>query len=191
MAFIATTAPENANGDARAMYARQQARYGYVPNYAKVFCDRPDIMKLWANLLSGIRRNVDPRRFELVTLAAALELGSSYCSLAHAKVLADKFLSEGELRAIAAGDSGTLSAAEVAMMALARKVVADSTSVTREDVDALRENGLSEATPSVSSPTRPTCRWRASSARCSRSAGPSPPRSRSGCDCTESPCAVA
>jgi uncharacterized peroxidase-related enzyme len=144
MAFITTTAPENANGDARAMYARQQARYGYVPNYAKVFCDRPDIMKLWANLLAGIRRNVDPRRFELVTLAAALELGSSYCSLAHAKVLAEKFLSEGDLRAIATGDSGTLSEAEVAMMALARKVVADSTSVAREDVDALRENGLSE-----------------------------------------------
>ena len=144
MAFITTTAPEEARGDARAMYARQQERYGYVPNYAKVFCDRPDVMKLWADLLSGIRRNVDPRRFELVTLAAALELGSSYCSLAHAKVLSEKFLSEAELRAIAAGDSDSLSEAEVAMMALARKVVANSSAVTREDVDALRESGLAE-----------------------------------------------
>lgn len=144
MAFIATTAPDEARGDARAMYARQQARYGYVPNYAKVFCERPDVMKLWADLLSGIRRNVDPRRFELVTLAAAVELGSSYCSLAHARVLAEEFLSEGELRAIAAGDSSSLSEAELAMMALARKVVADSSSVTRQDVDALRERGLAE-----------------------------------------------
>jgi uncharacterized peroxidase-related enzyme len=126
------------------MYARQQARYGYVPNYAKVFCDRPEIMELWANLLSGIRRNVDPRRFELVTLAAALELGSSYCSLAHAKVLGDKFLSQDELRAIAAGDGSSLSDAEVAMMSLARKVVVDSSSISCEDVDALRSSGLSE-----------------------------------------------
>jgi uncharacterized peroxidase-related enzyme len=144
VAFIKTTAPDEASGDARAMYARQQERYGYVPNYAKVFCDRPDVMNLWADLLSGIRRNVDSRRFELVTLAAALELGSSYCSLAHAKVLGEKFLSEEELRSIAAGDTSTLSETEVVTMALARKVVADSSSVTRKDVDALRENGLSE-----------------------------------------------
>ena len=144
MAFIRTTAPGDATGEARAMYARQQAHFGYVPNYARVFGDRPDVMKLWADLLSGIRRNLDPRRFELVTLAAALELGSSYCALAHAKVLGEKFLSEAELRAIAAGDAGALSQAETAMMALARKVVSDSSSVTREDVEALRRRGLSD-----------------------------------------------
>jgi alkylhydroperoxidase family enzyme len=32
---------------------------------------------------------MDPRRYELATLAAALELRSSYCALAHGKVLAD------------------------------------------------------------------------------------------------------
>ena len=51
---------------------------------------------------------------------------------------------ESILRALAAGDAGALSQAETAMMALARKVVSDSSSVTREDVEALRRRGLSD-----------------------------------------------
>ena len=144
MAFIEATPFNESTGDARVMFARQQARFGYVPNYAKVFGDRPDIMNLWANLLAGIRRHVDPRRFELVTFAAARELGSSYCALAHAKVLQEKFLTPEEMLAIATGDHGSLSEAEAAMMEVARKVVADSSSVTREDVERLRNTGLRE-----------------------------------------------
>jgi hypothetical protein len=113
MAFIDTTAPDDTKGKARAMLARQQRRYGYVPNYAKVFTDRPDIMDLWADLLTGIRGHVEPRRFELVTFAAALELGNSYCSLAHGKVLQEKFLSSDEIRALAAGDHRVFSEVEV------------------------------------------------------------------------------
>jgi uncharacterized peroxidase-related enzyme len=144
MAFIETTAPNDTKGRARGMLARQQRRYGYVPNYAKVFTDRPDIMDLWANLLAGIRGHVESRRFELVTFAAALELGNSYCSLAHGRVLREKFLSGDEISALAAGDHRVFSEAEVAMMELARKVVADSSSVTHEDVERLRQSGLGE-----------------------------------------------
>jgi alkylhydroperoxidase family enzyme len=115
-----------------------------VPNYAKVFSDRPDIMDLWAELLTGIRRHIEPRRFELVTFAAALELGSSYCALAHGQVLGSRFLSPAQMRALAEGDTRSLSDAEVAMMALARKVIRDSSSVTSEDIERLRRSGLDE-----------------------------------------------
>lgn len=142
MAFIEATPFRAASGEAEAMFARQQAHFGYVPNYAKVFGDRPDIMNLWADLLAGIRRHVDPRRFELVTFAAALELGNSYCALAHGKVLQDRFLTREQMGALAAGDASSLPEAEVAMMDLARKVVSDSSSVTRRDVDRLRDHGL-------------------------------------------------
>ncbi len=74
MAFIDTIPAREASGDVREMYARQQANYGCVPNYAKLFCHRPEIMKLWADLLRGIRRNMDHRRFELVTVAAVERL---------------------------------------------------------------------------------------------------------------------
>jgi uncharacterized peroxidase-related enzyme len=142
MAFIQTTPLDETEGVARAMLERQQKHYGYVPNYAKVFTDRPDIMDLWADLLGGIRRHIGPRRFELVTFAASLELRSSYCALAHGKVLRDRILSPEEMRALAAGDTSALPEVEVAMMELARKVIADSSSVTQRDVDRLRRAGL-------------------------------------------------
>lgn len=144
MAFIETTAPNDTRGVARAMLERQQNHYGYVPNYAKVFSDRPEIMNLWADLLAGIRRHIDPRRFELVTFAAARELGSSYCALAHGKLLQERFLSPEEMRALAEGDLGAFSEVEAAAMDLARKVIADSSAVTQEDVDRLRRAGLRE-----------------------------------------------
>jgi uncharacterized peroxidase-related enzyme len=126
------------------MYERQQAAYGYVPNYAKVFCHRPQIMKLWADLLSGIRRNLDPRRFELVTVAAALAIRSSYCSLAHGRALTE-FYSAYEIREIVAGsDGGPLTPAERAMMRFARKVARDATAVTAGDVAELKEHGFSD-----------------------------------------------
>jgi uncharacterized peroxidase-related enzyme len=142
MAFIETTTPDETRAAARAMLERQQNHYGYVPNYAKLFSDRPDIMDLWADLLGGIRRHIDPRRFELVTFAAARELKSSYCSLAHGQLLKEKILSDEEMRALVDGDESAFCEAEVAMMELARKVIADASSVTREDVDRLRRAGL-------------------------------------------------
>lgn len=142
MAFIETTAPDATTGTARAMLARQQDHYGYVPNYAKVFTDRADVMDLWAALQSGIRRHVDPRRFELVTFAAARALGSSYCALAHGQVLQQRFLSPDEMRALAEGERGSFSEAELAMMELARQVVVDASKVTQAQVDRLRGCGL-------------------------------------------------
>ena len=71
MAFIDTIDDQDIDAEVRAMYERQQGHYGYVPNYAKAFCHRPHVMKLWADLQNGIRREMDKRRFELVTFAAA------------------------------------------------------------------------------------------------------------------------
>jgi uncharacterized peroxidase-related enzyme len=142
MAFIETTQPDHTRGAAREMLARQQAHYGYVPNYAKVFSDRPDVMDLWAALQAGIRKHVDPRRFELITFAAAHALGSSYCALAHARVLQARFLSPEELRALVDEGHSGLPEVERAMIDLARKVVADASSVDQEDIDRLRRCGL-------------------------------------------------
>lgn len=145
MAFIRTTPPEEATGDLRAVYERQQRRFGYVPNYAKVFSERPDVLDLWAGLLAGIRRHIEPRRFELVTFAAACELRNSYCLLAHGGWLREKHFSSEELLALAEGErAGSLTEAELAMMALARKVVRDSSSVTQADIDRLRAHGLAD-----------------------------------------------
>jgi hypothetical protein len=51
---------------------------------------------------------MDPRRYELVTLAAARVLRSSYCSLAHGKTLAEQFLGPEATIALAEGEADTV-----------------------------------------------------------------------------------
>ena len=145
MAFIETIPDSNIDDEVRAMYERQQAHYGYVPNYAKVFCYRPEVMRLWAQLQSGIRRHMDKRRFELVTFAAAHALRSTLCSLAHGKALAELVPMEDVL-AMARGEAPrSLSAAEAAMVAFARKVARDASAITAGDVERLKKHGFTDA----------------------------------------------
>jgi alkylhydroperoxidase family enzyme len=56
-------------------------------NYERAFAARPDVYRAWRELLTAIRANMDPRRYELATFAAAQRLRSSYCSLAHGSEL--------------------------------------------------------------------------------------------------------
>ena len=145
MAYIETIAPAGAAGEVRAMYERQQASWGYVPNYAKVFSHRPEVLARWGRLLAEIRRPMDARRFELITFAAAFELRNSACALAHGKALT-QFFSEDEVRIMAeGGEVPGLTEAERAMMAFARKVARDATTVTPADADGLRAHGFSDA----------------------------------------------
>jgi hypothetical protein len=119
------------------MYRRQQDHWGYVPNYAKVFSHRPEVMARWGRLLAEIRRPADDRRFELVTFAVARELKHSACALAHGKKLAD-IIGADNVLAIAEGrEPDVLSEAEIAMMHFARDVARDAGKITRGRVEEL------------------------------------------------------
>ncbi len=145
MAYIDTIQPADADDELRAMYERQQAHYGYLPNYAKVFCYRPEVMTLWAKMQSGIRRHMDKRRFELVTFAAATALRSTLCSLAHGKLLTE-FISSEDVQSIARGEAPeSLSQAESVMLAFSRKVARDASAVVANDVEQLRRHGFTDA----------------------------------------------
>lgn len=144
MPFIKTVPPSDAEGEVRAMYERQQDAWGFVPNYAKAFSHRPEVMARWGRLLAELKRPMDARRFELVTFAAAHALRHTACSLAHGKALA-AFIGEEEVRRIAMGEAGAaLTAAEQAMVDYARKVATDASKITAGDVAILRSHGLSD-----------------------------------------------
>src|SRR5690554_7999268 len=86
---------------------------------------------------------MDERRYELVTVAAARRIRSSYCSLAHGKILAEKFHTPVEVTALYRGDKpGPLDDVDRAVVDLADSGAADATSVTRADVERLRDLGL-------------------------------------------------
>jgi uncharacterized peroxidase-related enzyme len=144
MAFIDILPTSSISDEVRAMYARQEAHWGFVPNYAKVFCHRPEIMGLWAQLQVGIKRHMTKRRFELITFVAATALRSTLCSLAHGRALME-FIPEEDVLAIARGEApSSISAAEAAMVAFARKVAFDASSVDASDVAELKRHGFTD-----------------------------------------------
>ncbi len=145
MAFIDTITPADSTGPTREMYSRQQDTYGFVPNYAKVFGHRPEVMVRWGRLLAEIRRPMDDRLFELATLAAAIELKNTACSLAHGQQLA-KFINEDGVQALAAGETdNVITEAEAVVVAFATKIARDASSIGQQDVDALKAQGFSDA----------------------------------------------
>jgi uncharacterized peroxidase-related enzyme len=147
MAFIREISPEEATPEVRALYDRDRETLGYVANYTRVFAHRPEVYTAWARLIRAIRSSMDKRRYELITLAAASQLRSSYCMLAHGAVLLhSQLVTDDELEAIARDyRRAGLSLAEVAMMAFAEKVTLSAHAVTAEDVETLRRHGFSDA----------------------------------------------
>jgi uncharacterized peroxidase-related enzyme len=137
---------EGAQGDVAAMYDTDREVFGHVPNLTQAFSQRPAIYAAWRQLNGSIKATMDLRRYELATLAAAAQLRSSYCCLAHGSILAGQFLAPEAVQGLVADHrAGGLSEQEVAVMDLAGQVAADATQVREADMERLRELGLSDA----------------------------------------------
>jgi uncharacterized peroxidase-related enzyme len=142
LAFIRTIPPSEAQGAVHEMYQQAERRFGYVPNWAQAFSLRPAVRDGWAALLASIQSNLSVRAYELATLAAARALRSSYCSLAHGSVLADKVFDAPTVTAIMReADQAPLEPRERAMMAFAEKVALYADRVTSADIEVLRAHG--------------------------------------------------
>lgn len=146
MAFIGTISPGEARDEVRAMYANEEQDWGFVPDYARAFCHRPQVMESWGHLLTEIRRHLDAYRIELVTFAAAYESLHSPCSLAHGAALA-KIIGKEAVLAIADGrENEVLNSVDVAILRYARQIARDASKITSADIEELRDvHGLSDA----------------------------------------------
>jgi uncharacterized peroxidase-related enzyme len=113
-------------------------------NYERAFTERPDVLAAWGELLGTIKANMDLRRYELATLAAAQRLRSSYCCLAHGMVLIERF-GEPVLQIASDRTTAGLDEIDLAVMDLAERVVDDATSIGDDDLQRLRDLGLSDA----------------------------------------------
>jgi uncharacterized peroxidase-related enzyme len=112
-------------------------------NSERAFAERPEVYAAWVQLNTSIKAGMDLRRYELATLAAARRLRSSYCSLAHGKILLEKF--REPVRAIALDRRAAgLDEVDVAVMDLAERVAEDATSIEEADLQRLRDLGLSD-----------------------------------------------
>ena len=138
--YIETVPDETATGETGLLYEQERERLGFLPNFVRAFSERPEVYRAWRQLNGAIQASTDLRRYELATLAAARELRSSYCALAHGKILAEQFLDPDAVAALPAG----LDETDAGVMDLAAKVARDATSVGPEDVERLRRLGLDD-----------------------------------------------
>ena len=148
MPFLQTVPPEDASGEVKAMYDKDLAAQGYVANYTRAFSARPDVLQGWLALKDAITSGMDPRLYELATVAAATAIRSSYCSLVHGNILATGYYPAEQVVSIA-GDgneaAAALDAADAAVVRFARKVAEEAEQITPEDVGELRRLGFSDA----------------------------------------------
>ncbi|MGY1592907.1 carboxymuconolactone decarboxylase family protein [Geodermatophilus sp. SYSU D00708] len=145
MTWIRTPSEEGAAGGVSAAYDRDRETLGYVANHTRVFANRPAVLEAWRALNGAIKASMDLRRYELATVAAALRLRSSYCSLAHGKLLAEQFDGSAAVTAIANDPAAApLTPVDRAVMALADKVAAGAAHMTEDDLAELRALGLDD-----------------------------------------------
>jgi uncharacterized peroxidase-related enzyme len=144
--FINVPDESEADGAVADWYERQRKSWGYLPNYAPAFATRPEVAEAWNVLNNAVRKSMDRRRFELVTIAAARVYRSTYCTAAHTKFLRDDCGDEPSMLALAADPTaGSLDPSDQAIVGFATKVARDAAAITALDVDELREHGLSDA----------------------------------------------
>jgi uncharacterized peroxidase-related enzyme len=143
---ITPVAPEDATGAVRDLYEHDLAAKGFIANYTRLFSLRPDAYRAWRQLVAAVMSTMEPRRYELVTLAAAEALRSRYCVAAHGAILESTYYDRPQVESIARDfrDAG-LAPFEVAVMAFAEKIALHAHVVTDSDVDQLRMLGLGDA----------------------------------------------
>jgi uncharacterized peroxidase-related enzyme len=144
MGILQTTSEAEAVGATAAAYAADRAALGYVPSHTRVLALNPEAFEAWKALQSSIAKSMGMRRYELVTLAAALGIGSRHCRLAHGNK-ALKYFDEQELLGIARDyRSAGLTEAEAAMMDYAVKLSGDSAAMDESDSRHLRDLGFTD-----------------------------------------------
>lgn len=142
--FIDTVPEDQATGAVDEMYQQDREGWGFLPSFTQAFSHRPDVFGTWRQLISSIAGQMDRRRFELATLAAARALRSDCCSVAHGKFLT-RFYDEDTVRQILIDPhQAGLEAVDVALMSFAEKVARAPASVTGGDIERLKELGLSD-----------------------------------------------
>jgi uncharacterized peroxidase-related enzyme len=145
MTYLQTVPAGEAAGEVKAMYDKDLAAPGYVANYTQTFSLRPEVQQGWLALKDAITSDMDPRLYELATVAVATAIRSSYCSLVHGNILATSYYEPDAVVSIAAGDTGdALDAADAAVVRFARKVAAEADRITQDDVTELRDLGFSD-----------------------------------------------
>ena len=143
--FINTIHASEATGKLREFYDADIKDLGIASNTTRTFSLFPETWEAFRGLIGGIRKHIRLRNYELTTFAAAMEMGCTFCMLAHGAVLHKNSFTTEQLEAIAKDfHHAGLEEKEVVMMEYAQKVVRDASSTTQDDFDKLRKAGWTD-----------------------------------------------
>lgn len=127
------------------LVAADQAAHGYVMNCTRLWSHAPLAKE---QLFAALQTLVDSaglsmRQRGVLIAAMAREVGDSYCALAWGGRLSAA-ADEATARAVLRGEDGELDPQDLALARWARAVVSAPGSTTGDDVQALRDAGLTE-----------------------------------------------
>ena len=142
-AFL-TDAPASEAKDAA--FADDRDADGYVNNWTRLWCWRPDLLTAFAELRASLMGSsaLGDRDWAVLVTATAAARNDSYCSLAWGARLAKLSDDATAAQVIAGLPAPALSEREAALADWARQVVRDPNGTTEGDVARLREVGLGD-----------------------------------------------
>jgi len=145
--FIATIEEQDATGEIAEIYQDEAKALGFVMEGTKCWTALPHMAPMVEHLLQAARSNFSLGlvNWRLITLVAAKQIPSTYCSHVYAKLLVDDLGSKQKVLAIQHDfRSAGLAAKIVAMLAYAEQIARDASLITNDDIAALRKHGFSD-----------------------------------------------
>ena len=139
------SAPDE-SADSAALYKSSADAEGFVMNFSRAWAWRPDVFAGFATLRQQLTSHSALTRRDLAILvcATAAELGDSYCSLAWGRTLATEAGAAAAAAVIQNSGGDGLGVRDHALAAWARCVVADPNATTGDDVERLRDAGMTD-----------------------------------------------
>lgn len=145
--FIATVDDKDATSEIAQIYRDEVEALGFVMEGTRCWTALPHLAPMVEHLLHTARNNfsLGLTNWRLITLIAAKQIPSTYCSHVYAKLLI-KDLGSRQLVLAIQHDFRTagLSPREVAMLAYAEQITRDASLITQTDIDTLRGHGFTD-----------------------------------------------
>jgi len=75
--FFRTIPIEEATGKVKELYDNDLRTHGRVRDVTQMLSLRPDVFAAWRSMNGALQSTMDPRHYELATIAVAISLGCS------------------------------------------------------------------------------------------------------------------
>jgi len=144
MARVAVIDPQSATGEAKQLLDAVQAGLGMVPNFIRVLANSPAALSAFLGIhgIAGAGA-LDAQTRERIALAVAEQNACQYCVSAHTAIGRKAGLGNEEMLANREGRSSDAKAE--AALVFARALVENTGQVSKEEFDAVRAAGHSDA----------------------------------------------